>query len=288
MTMKDSSNKTWSLVLTFLVYMTAAAVGIGVFMSTSYWPLWAGVLTADVAATVVVFGASLLLDNSSAYDPYWSVLPMVLLPLLMAYTNAWSGNAVVILVAVELWGLRLTGLWCWHFTGYATYQDWRYVKLRKETGSFYPLVNLIGIHLVPTLVVYGCILPFVGLLQYGLALPFDALSLIGFAVMLTSMTIETIADIQKDLSRSQGNRGIVKTGLWKYARHPNYFGEIMFWWGLYIAVVAVAPALWWTFLGPLINTALFAFASIPMAEKESAIRHPDEWEQYRQSTRPLI
>ena len=64
-------------------------------------------------------------------------------------------------------------------------------------------------------------------------------------------------------------------GLWRYSRHPNYFGETLFWWGLYLFALGVDTGLWWTIFGPLGVTALFLFVSLPLIEDRMRKRRPD-------------
>ncbi|MDD3866893.1 MAG: DUF1295 domain-containing protein [Eubacteriales bacterium] len=76
-------------------------------------------------------------------------------------------------------------------------------------------------------------------------------------------------------------------GVWKYARHPNYLAEIIFWWGIYLFLVSVRPRLWLLGFGALLNTLMFLFISIPMAEKRLA-REKDGYEEYAARTRMLL
>ena len=77
------------------------------------------------------------------------------------------------------------------------------------------------------------------------------------------------------------------TGLWAYSRHPNYFGEIMFWWGLFIFALAADSCYWWTIAGPLVITILFLFISIPMMDKRSLGRRPG-YEEHMERVSALI
>ena len=68
---------------------------------------------------------------------------------------------------------------------------------------------------------------------------------------------------------------ILTSGLWAYSRHPNYFGEVLFWWGLYLFALTAAPSYWWTVAGPVLITLLFIFISVPLIEKHMKKRKPD-------------
>ena len=88
--------------------------------------------------------------------------------------------------------------------------------------------------------------------------------------------IEAISDAQlRGFRNTNPPAGtILKSGLWAYSRHPNYFGEILFWWGLYLFGLAAEPTMWWTIIGPSAITLLFVFISVPMIDKRSLVRRP--------------
>lgn len=268
-----------------LTYLLATAAGVGVFFVFPALSLWLKVLLADIAATIVVYIVSLITDNASVYDPYWSVQPMVIVPLIMWASGNFSPVAIFLLVFVEIWGVRLTANWAYTFKNLGE-QDWRYDNIRKQTGAAYPLVSFIGIQMMPTLIVFVCQMPVIALM--GADSVMNGWTVIGMVIMGIGILLETFADLTKHSFRANGGAGIVKNGLWKKGRHPNYLGEILFWWGVYAVVLAAAPVLWWTFFGALANTLLFLFVSIPLAEKQSALRHEADWEDYKSNSRLFI
>ena len=159
-------NRAASFVVVTLVYIIATVVGVLVYRAlTLDW--WLSLLIADVAATVATFIFSLIFKNASVYDPYWSVQPPVIL-VAFAIGRELTPLGVLLLVVVSFWAIRLTANWAYTF-GNLTHQDWRYTMLREKTGVFYPIINFVGIHMVPTLVVYGCILPAVYAIREGLS-----------------------------------------------------------------------------------------------------------------------
>jgi len=282
--MSESRRK--PLVLCAAVYLIAAAVGIFVgivtFRAASGNPVVSASVTAaamgDIAATVVVFIFSVIFNNSSVYDPYWSVAP----PFIAAYwiiIGIQSGSSIglgglLIVGALLVWALRLTHNWARGWRGFA-HEDWRYVDFRSSTGRAYWLVSFLGIHLFPTILVFlGCLS-----LLPALAAPshsFDALWIVGLLITAVAIWVETRSD--RELFEFKRNRRegeeILETGLWAYSRHPNYFGEVLFWWGIYITGLAANSAYWWTIVGPLAMTALFLFISVPMMERHMIERHP--------------
>lgn len=278
------TNRRLSFLIVFLVYLLAAAVGALVFSALSALPLAAALLLADVAATVLVFLFSLLFGNASVYDPYWSVQPPVILVLFaIAFGEPLSAVDVLLLVTVSLWAVRLTANWAYTFGG-LTHQDWRYTMLCEKTGRAYPLINLLGIHLFPTLVVYACVLPAVYAIRDGGSI--GVLTVLGVILSLLAVLLQLISDIEMQAFRRRGKGGFIRVGLWRHARHPNYLGEILMWWGVAITSISVLPGQWYLAAGALANTLMFMFVSIPMADRRQA-RKPG-YAEYRAETRHLL
>jgi steroid 5-alpha reductase family enzyme len=237
------------------------------------WPLWQVVAAADVVATVVVFGFSVVLDNSSVYDAYWSVAPMAIAPAL-----AWVGAApvarkAIVVALVLLWGARLTYNWARGWQGLG-HEDWRYVAYRKAGRAYWP-ISFVGIHMMPTVLVFlGCLSLFPALVS-GTA-PLGPIDVAAFAVTAGAIALEGVADQQLRAFRlSDPAPGtILESGVWAWCRHPNYLGEISLWWGLFLFAVAADRSAWWTVAGPLAITLLFSFVSVPLLDKRSLARRP--------------
>ena len=145
-------NRIASFIAVSLVYVIAAFVGVIVYCALKLdW--WLSLLIADVAATLATFIFSLIFKNASVYDPYWNVQPPVIL-VAFAIGKELTVFGILLLAVVCFWAIRLTANWAYTFTN-LNHQDWRYTMLHQKTGVFYPIVNFVGIHMVPTLVVYA-------------------------------------------------------------------------------------------------------------------------------------
>ena len=232
----------------------------------------------DVVATLVVFAGSVAFRNASVYDAYWSVAPIAIAaywfvpPLAAGQANPWRVALVAGLVG--WWGVRLTYNWARGWTG-LDHEDWRYVDLRQKTGAFWPFTNLLGIHLFPTVQVFLGLLPVHAVANSTAPLgPWDALALV---VTAAAIATEQAADRQlHDFRRERATTGktVLDTGLWAWSRHPNYLGEMGFWWGLWLFAVAGGGE-WWRVLGAVAITVMFVFVSVPMIEKRHRERRPD-------------
>ncbi len=264
-----------------VIYLFAVAVGIGAYLASPFH-FAVNLLLADIAATVFVFLFSLLFKNASVYDPYWSIQPPVIVAALMlAYKPNLLG--VFLLVAISFWAIRLTANWAYTFKS-LSHQDWRYTMLYEKTGALYPVINFVGIHLVPTLVVYACTLPAVYTLVYGY--PINAVSIVFCILSLLSAVLQGVADIQMHRFRKHRTGGeFIRSGLWKYSRHPNYLAEILQWWSIGLAVFAASHA-WLLLTGALLNTLLFLFVSIPLADGRQSKK--EGFDAYKQKTHMLL
>ena len=274
-------NRATSFITVALVYIIAAIVGVVVYRALELdW--WIDLLIADVAATVATFIFSVIFKNASVYDPYWSVQPPVIL-VTFASGKDLTAFGTLLLIVVFFWGIRLTANWAYTFAN-LNHQDWRYTMLKEKTGAFYPIINFVGIHMVPTLVVYGCILPAVYAIREGLCA--NIASVLFLCLSLCAAIMQGVADIEMHKFRKNRNAQFICIGLWKYSRHPNYLGEILMWWGVGLSVFCAAPDAWYLLSGALANTILFFAVSIPMADGRQS--HKDGFDEYKKQTRMLL
>ena len=264
-----------------LIYVIAALVGILTYRSLDLdW--WLALLIADVLATVVTFIFSVIFGNASVYDPYWSVQPPVIL-IAFAIGRELTALGILLIIAVSFWAVRLTANWAYTFHG-LEHQDWRYTMLKDKTGIFYPIINFVGIHMVPTLVVYGCILPAVYAVLNGLDA--NVFSIMAILVSLGALALQGAADVEMHRYRKNRSGSFIRVGLWRYSRHPNYLGEILMWWGVASSVVFSAPEAWYLIAGAVANTVLFFAVSIPMADKRQSRK--EGFDEYKRQTRMLL
>lgn len=273
------------IVIVAVVYIVAAVAGFFVFgkVSASMPELWA-LLLADVVATVIVWFFGLVFRNVSVYDPYWSVAPPVIFTAWAFYKGCFSLPVILLLIAIWYWGIRLTGNWLSTFKGLAQ-EDWRYTRYRETQPPYlFHFTNFFGLNMMPTLLVFACMLPGLGLYEAGSVA--NWITWLGFVVCLASATIQLVADTQIHRFRKEHPGQYCNVGLWKHGRHPNYFGEIQLWWGVWF-LYASLHGIDWHILAPVAMTALFLFISIPMMEKRQLARKPG-YADYRKNTRILI
>lgn len=276
--------KTKGLLVNLLLYAAAFAVGAIPFSLIDDLLLAEAVFTA--AATMVIFIVTCFIPDTSLYDPYWSVAPVVMLLLAMVKYRLFSPNAILFFTCVCLWAIRLTGNWALTYKGLCR-EDWRYRQFREKcspVGFFF--INFAGLQYIPTIVVYLGLVGGFGVLRTG---GFDPRLLVGLFVMLTGVALELVSDraIHRFLREHAGEGRTCDASVWRWSRHPNYLGELTFWLGVFLCYLLTGAGKWYLGLGFLSIFALFLFVSIPMMEKHNLERRAD-YEAYRARTSVLI
>ena len=285
MTDMRTYSKASSVAIMAVIYGIAIALGFVSFdrASASMPEPWA-LLAADVLATVFVWWMGLVYRNVSVYDPYWSVAPPVMYTAWAFYKGCFTLPVILLLIAVWYWGIRLTGNWAGTFLGLG-HEDWRYTRYREmQSPLLFQLTNFFGLNMMPTLLVFVCMLPGFGLFEPGLTA--QALTWLGFLLCLASATIQLVADTQSHRFRQAHPGEICNIGLWRRGRHPNYYGEVQMWWGVWL-MYASLHGVDWLILAPVAMTCLFLFVSIPMMEQRQLANKPG-YAAYRKATRILI
>ncbi len=204
------------------------------------------------------------------------------------FRNEFSFSELVVGAAVAVWGLRLA----WHVFvrwQHANSEDPRYVALRKSWPTrAIGLQVFLRIYAVQALLAVVVSLPVIVMVYSGLPLAENPLFWVGMAVWLFGLVFEAVADSQlsRFLANNTKNGALMMNGLWRYSRHPNYFGEITLWWGLAIASFSTEYG-WVGVLGALTITLLIRFISgVPPAERRAATK--PKWKAYATRTRMLL
>ena len=270
-----------------VVYAVAICAGIFLYVVLSDAGMndYFAILIADVAATVIVWASGVVLRTASAYDPYWSIQTLIIyLSLLIKYNN-WHVGSILLLAALVLYSARLTTNFIIGFHS-LSYVDWRYKMLKEKSGKFYQVVNLLGICMFPTLVVYSASLP---VIAYATITEFSMLDIIGLSIVVLGTLLEFVADTQmKAFVKIRKDRSeVLNRGVWRYSRHPNYLGEISIWFGLAFTLILSHFNYWYFVVGAIINLLMFIFISIPMEERHCKEYKPD-YEQYKKETHMLL
>ena len=274
--MSEPTSRARGFTLVALTYVAASAAALWAAESASFDRALA-LGWASLVMTIVCFAGSFLARNSSYFDPYWMAAP----PLTCAWLafehepGTSSVRSIIVTTLVCLWAVRLTINWIRTWGG-PGHEDWRYVEIQKKTGKLYWLASLVAIHLFPAFLVWVGSLSLIPAIATGTQ-PLGVMDALATLVTAGAIGIEALADEQLRHYRKRVTTAgaIMEEGLWAYSRHPNYFGEISFWLGLFLFAIAGGGLdAWRCVAGPVAMAALFVFGTIPMMETRSLERRP--------------
>lgn len=188
-----------------------------------------------------------------------------------------SGNETlrqwIVLALVAVWGLRLAVRI--YRRNHGKGEDFRYQKWREEWGKHWIIRSYFQVFMLQGLFMWLISFPLI-IINSNSIHSLGWVDYLGICVWLTGFIFEAVGDAQLDrFLRNPNNRGrILDSGLWRYSRHPNYFGEVLQWWGIFVIALSV-PNGWISIIGPLTITVLILkISGIPLLEKSMA-KNPD-------------
>ena len=278
-------NKIISQLICILIYLISFYLSY-ILVPESISNIWLKITIWHIYATIFIYIGSVILKNSSLYDPFWSVAPIpIALYLALNFENTLIVKFLV-LTPIIFWALRLTRNWIISWEGFE-HEDFRYIDLKNTSMFKAEFNNFFGIHLFPTLIVNLSLYPLVFILTNNS----NSSIFLSFASLFTFLAVllETISDEQmREFRKNPLNKGkTMKYKLWKYSRHPNYLGEIGFWIGIYMMGLSSGMAPFWIIICPLTMLALFIFVSCPMMDNRSLMNRPD-YKDYMEVTSQLM
>ena len=238
---------------------------------------------ALAAVNVALWVASLFLGKTWPVDFIWSTWPILHCGYLLLVHDSRSVGGVLALVLTTIWGVRLTYNFAVTRAGIG-HEDWRYQNMRRDIGpTHFWWVSLFSVFLGQSCFMFVGCLSFHAITRGAGLVPFWSRTVAGASITSVAILIEVLSDQQLNAfikarreKRTEGR--VLNKGLWSMSRHPNYFGEFMFWFGLFIMGGARLNSL--SFIGPAAMLFLFLGVSIELMEARQRERKGAEWEQY--------
>lgn len=240
---------------------------------------WLIALAAILLAAVAAWVVSVIRRDVSIVDSLWSLLILLGLVTYIVASGAGGARAWLVTALVAAWALRLS----LHITvrNHGEPEDRRYQSIRRNNEPHFWLKSLYIVFLLQGFLAWVVCLPAVAAVgaqtpSGPLAFPWSTLLTgLGVTLWLVGMFFEVVGDWQ--LTRFRRDRktadAVLDTGLWRYTRHPNYFGEALLWWGLYL--LALSAGAWWAVVSPLLLTFLLLRVSgVALLEKDISQRRP--------------
>jgi steroid 5-alpha reductase family enzyme len=234
----------------------------------------------------IIFVLGQFLKDNSIVDIFWGLSFVVTAVFSLFYYGAGHPRQIIVTVLVALWGLRLT----YHIAkrNIGKPEDFRYVNFRKKWGTKFVLLKaFLHVYMLQMLMSVLISIGFV-MINTNSNPDLSYLDVMGLIIWLVGYYFEVIGDKQlKDFLANPDNRGkILTTGLYKYTRHPNYFGEATMWWGIFFIALNIDYG-FIALISPVVITVLVRYVSgVPMLEK--AFEDNLDFQEYAKHTSVFI
>ena len=249
---------------------------------------WPGVplliLAALLLAAAGLWLTSLRLRDASIVDTFWGPFFLLQAALAAALLDGFEGRRLLLLGLVAVWSVRLATHIASRHAGRG--EDERYARWRTQHGDAWPLRSLFQVFVLQAVLAWIIGLPLVAIM--GSDAGWGWLDVLGVALWGIGFVFEAVGDVQLTaFIRNPSNRGTtLRTGLWRYTRHPNYFGDAAQWWGFWL--MATAAGAWWTIFAPALMTFLLVRVSgVGLLERTIAERR-EGYAEYMRTTSAFI
>jgi steroid 5-alpha reductase family enzyme len=233
--------------------------------------LWTTALAGLLAFAIAGWVVSLFKRDVSIVDGMWPLMFLVAALCYVGFSAELTTRAYIILLLVFTWSARLSA----HIfvRNHGADEDYRYQQIRERNSPYFQFKSLYIVFGLQAVLAWIISLPLLAASASGR--PLGLLDLFGAALWLTGFLFETIGDYQLARFRaSPASKGkVLDTGLWRFTRHPNYFGDFCVWWGFYL--IALSAGLWWSIISPLLMSLLLLKVSgVSLLEKDIGERRP--------------
>ena len=237
----------------------------------------AGIIAFSAGVILVymtgLYAVSILRKDNSVADAGWGPGFVLLAFLNLALGGGWTGRRILVTALVLVWGVRLAVRIIRRSRGRG--EDYRYAAWRNRWGRWFLLRSYLQVFLLQGVFMLVIAAPLL-VVNRAPEIPWSALDFFGTAVWICGFLFEVVGDAQLDrFKKDPARRGqILMSGLWRFTRHPNYFGEAVMWWGIFLLIAPVRHG-WISLLSPIAITLLLRFVSgVPLLERKYAGR-PD-------------
>lgn len=243
-------------------------------------------LATVFAGMTLLWLFSLALKDASIVDIFWGLGFVALVWLYWALSGERTDRGLLVAILVTLWGVRLAVHILTRNWGHG--EDKRYTAMREGWGSQFWWVSLFQVFWLQGLLMWIIAFPLF-FAQQSAADLWLLTDLVGVSLWVVGFLFEVVADLQlARFKANPDNKGkVLNSGLWRYSRHPNYFGESVLWWGLFLIAVSVPNGLWTVFSPILMTTLLLKVSGVAMLEKTITERRP-KYRNYIESTSAFI
>lgn len=236
------------------LFILLLIISLGAFLwNNSFYPTFQSGIGLLMAVLTLLWLVSLMIKDVSIIDIFWG-FGFVLIAWFYAYSNILEEmdlRAQIFLGMVTIWGLRLAAFLAYRNIGNG--EDYRYAQWRKDNGKKWWWLSFIRVFALQGFLLW--IISAVFLPSFSIKAEMGIFEYIGIAFWAIGLFFEAVGDWQlMQFKKDKSNKGkVMNKGLWKYTRHPNYFGDSMVWWGFFIYTLS-HPLGWMYVFCPIVMT----------------------------------
>ncbi len=235
---------------------------------TGLLSLWLPGLASALGLLVLVWVISLWRRDASVVDIFWGPGFVLTAAVYALLADGWEPRETLALGMVALWGLRLAAHILWRSRGKG--EDYRYVEMRQKHGDRFWWVSLFTVFVFQGVLLTLISAPLLQAIRSTRPEGWTAFDLAAVTLFAIGFLFEAVGDLQLTRFRANpANRGkVLRTGLWRYTRHPNYFGDAVVWWSFFLLALATPGAVWTLYSPVLMTFLLLKVSGVGLLEKK--------------------
>lgn len=250
---------------------------------TTFLHLWLQALAVIMIMMTSLWIVSIIIKNVSIVDLFWGFGFVLAGWFYFLHTDGYEPRKLILMTIVTVWGLRLTGYLTWRNAGKG--EDFRYRQFRQNYGEKrYWWISFFQTFLLQGILMWLISAPLLGGQINSGSVSLGVADYLGVTLWIIGIIFEAGGDFQLARFRANpSNKGkVLNTGLWRYTRHPNYFGDTAVWWGF--GLISVAGGSWLAALGSLLMTALIIKVSGVALLEKSLVSEKPQYRDYIEKT----
>jgi steroid 5-alpha reductase family enzyme len=244
-------------------------------------------LAVVLACMTAIWLFSLVLRNASIVDAFWGIGFALLAAVYFVAADGFLGRKILITSLVAAWGLRLSFYILSRNWGKG--EDYRYRAMRERAGGKFWWVSFFQVFLLQGVLLWLISAPILAAHFYDSPDELTVLDGLGAALWAVGFFFEAVGDWQLAVFKADpANKGsVMQSGLWRYTRHPNYFGDATLWWGYFVIAAATVDGLW-TVFSPIIMTVLLMRVSGVALLEKAQVKTKPQYRSYIESTSAFV
>jgi steroid 5-alpha reductase family enzyme len=233
----------------------------------------------------IVWLIAQIIKNNSIIDIVYGSTYVVASIFALIFGAPIDFRSILLVILVSIWGMRLS-IYIF-IRNHGQPEDFRYQEFRKNWGTHQALFAYFKVFILQGAIVYIICFPIL-YTNFTDGPTFQITDIIGTAIWILGFFFESLGDAQlRNFKKDPSNKGrVMNQGLWRYTRHPNYFGEATMWWGIYVIVSSIPNGIWMFFSPLLITTLLLKVSGVSLLEKK--YKGSPEYIDYQKSTSSFI